>query len=78
VSDYKSIIILGLTKDNLVDCNRLSVSDVVYTGGESLQDWLRDVQTCRVTLASAYVLCYLSAMWLQLQIGGKVQGRSEY
>ena len=36
---------------------------VVYTGVESPQDWLEDVWTCG-TLASAYVLCHLSAMWL--------------
>jgi len=34
----------------------------------SLQNGLGDVQTCGTTLASAYVLCCLSAMWLQLQI----------
>ena len=38
------------------------LSDMVYTRGESPQDSLRDVQTCGITLASAYVLCYLSAM----------------
>ena len=37
----------------------------------SLQDRLGDMQTCRITLVSAYVLCYLSAMWLQLLIIGK-------
>ena len=40
---------------------------MVHTRGESLRDGLRDVQTCGTTLASAYVLCCLSAMWLQLQ-----------
>jgi len=37
------------------------VSGMVHTGGESLLDRLEDVQTCRTTLALAYVLCYLSA-----------------
>jgi len=39
---------------------------MVHTEGESLQDGLRDVQTCGMTLASAYMLCHLFAMWLQL------------
>jgi len=39
-----------------------AVSGVVHTEGESLQDKLRDVWTCKITLASAYVLCCLSAM----------------
>ena len=34
----------------------------------SLQNGLRDKQTCETTLASAYVLCRLSAAWLQLQM----------
>jgi len=38
-----------------------------YWGG-SPQNGLRDEQTCETTLASAYVLCHLSTMWLQLQI----------
>ena len=41
---------------------------MVHTRSESLQDKLRDVQTCEITLALAYVLCCLSTMWLQLQI----------
>jgi len=38
------------------------LSSVVYTGSESLQGGLRDVQTCGMTLASAYMLCCLSVM----------------
>jgi len=34
---------------------------MVHTGGESLQDGLRDMWTCRTTLALAYVLYYLFA-----------------
>jgi len=34
----------------------------------SLQNGLRDIQTCEMTLASAYVLHHLSTAWLQLQI----------
>ena len=30
--------------------------------GESLQNGLRLVQTCEMTLALAYILCHLSAM----------------
>ena len=39
--------------------------------GGSLQNGLRDEQTCGMTLALAYVLHCLSAMWLQLQIIGR-------
>ena len=35
------------------------MSGMVHTRGESLQNGLRDVQTCGMTLASAYVLCHL-------------------
>ena len=45
--------------------------DVVHTGGESPWDELGDMQTCETILALAYVLCCLSAMWLQLQMGGR-------
>ena len=44
------------------------LSDIVHTGDKSLQDRLRDIWTYRTTLASAYALHYLSAIWLQLQI----------
>ena len=36
--------------------------------GRSPQNGLGDEQTCGTTLASAYVLCYLSAVWSQLQM----------
>ena len=36
--------------------------------GGSLQNRLGDERTCGMTLALAYVLRYLSAMWLQLQM----------
>jgi len=36
--------------------------------GGSLQNGLRDEQTHGTTLASAYVLCHLSAAWSQLQM----------
>jgi len=36
--------------------------------GGSLQNGLRVEWTCGMTLASAYVLCCLSATWSQLQI----------
>jgi len=39
--------------------------------GGSPQDGLRDVQTYWMILASAYVLCCLSAVWLQLQMIGR-------
>jgi len=44
------------------------MSDTVHTRGKSPQDGLGVVQTCGITLASPYVLYYLSAMWSQLQI----------
>jgi len=47
------------------------MSGVVHTRDVSLQSGLRDVQTYRMTLASAYMLHYLSAVWSQLQIDGK-------
>jgi len=43
------------------------MSGMVHTGNESLQDGLRDVWTCGTTLASAYVLYCLSAIWSQFQ-----------
>ena len=39
--------------------------------GGSPQDGLGDEQTCGTTLASAYVLRRLSAVWLQLQMMGR-------
>ena len=39
--------------------------------GESPQNGLGDEQTCGTTLASAYVLHRLSAVWLQLQMKEK-------
>jgi len=36
--------------------------------GGSLQNGLGDEQTCETTLASAYVLCCLFAVWSQLQM----------
>jgi len=39
--------------------------------GGSLQDGLGDEWTCGMTLASAYVLCCLSATWSQLQMLGR-------
>ena len=36
--------------------------------GESLQDGLRDMQTCGMTLASAYMLCCLSAICYRLKL----------
>ena len=44
---------------------------MVYTGGESLQDGLKDMQTCRMTLALAYVLCHLFVAWLQFPMEGR-------
>jgi len=39
--------------------------------GGSPQDGLGDERTCGMTLASAYVLCRLSAAWSQLQMKGR-------
>ena len=36
--------------------------------GGSPQNGLGDERTCGMTLASAYVLCHLSATWSQLQM----------
>ena len=46
--------------DNTVRCGS-------HWGG-SPQNVLRDERTCEATLASAYVLCHLSATWSQLQM----------
>ena len=48
--------------------NIRDMSGTVHTGGESLQSRLRNIWTYGMTLASAYMLHYMSAMWLQLQI----------
>jgi len=37
------------------------MSGTVHTRGESPQDRLGDMWTCGTTLASAYILCHLSA-----------------
>ena len=42
--------------------------------GGSLQNGLGDEWTCGMTLASAYVLCRLSAAWSQLQMMGRSPG----
>ena len=47
------------------------LSDTVHTEGESLQDGLGDMWTHEMTLASAYILCHLSAIWLQFQRIGR-------
>jgi len=44
---------------------------MVHTGGESPQDGLGDMQTCEMTLASAYVLYHLSVVWLQFPMEGR-------
>jgi len=49
--------------DNTVRCG-------LHRGG-SPQDGLRDERTCGTTLASAYVLCRLSAVWSQLHMKGR-------
>ena len=52
---------LSLSKNYNYMIHRLSVtlsvevSDMVHTEDESPQSWLGDVQTCEMTLASAYV-----------------------
>jgi len=55
-----------------------AISSTVRHGshqGGSLQNGLRDEQTCGMTLASAYVLHRLSAAWSQLQMK---EGKSEW
>jgi len=46
----------------------VNMSGTVHTRNGSLQSELGDVQTCRTTLASAYVLHCLSTTWPQLQM----------
>ena len=52
----------------------LLLSGTVYIRDKSLWDMLKDIQTCRTTLASVYVLGYLSVVWSQLQIKGRSLG----
>ena len=59
--DNSTTLVLS-NKENLIDVRRGS-----HWGG-SPQNGLRDEWTCGTTLASAYVLCHLSTMWLQLQM----------
>ena len=47
------------------------MSDMVYTRRESPQDRLRDMWTCGMTVASAYVLHHLSTIWSQFSIEGR-------
>ena len=47
---------------HLLTLRYLCHNSMVHTGGESLQSWLRDVQTCEMTLALAYILCCLTAI----------------
>ena len=54
------------------------LSDTVHTRDKSLWNQLRDAQTFGTTLASAYILYYLTVVWLQLQIKEKIQDKSEY
>jgi len=48
--------------------NIRDMSGTVYTRSGSLQSRLRNIWTCGMTLASAYMLCHIFAIWLQLQI----------
>ena len=54
----------------------MSVRCSSHQGG-SPQNVLGDERTCGTTLASAYVLCCLSAMWLQLQMKERSPSGSE-
>ena len=38
------------------------LSGTVHIRNESLQSRLRDMWTCKITLASTYILCHLSAI----------------
>ena len=63
---------LAYPKDYVVILSPLDISIRCSSyWGRSPQDGLGDKQTCRMTLASAYVLCCLSAIWLQLQMIGR-------
>jgi len=70
----KAILNIAMRKErntyNLEIRLRLCVRCGSHQGG-SPQNGLRDEWTCRMTLASAYVLCHLSAMWSQLQMKGR-------
>jgi len=70
-NDDNLIYILDVNSLIYTISNSKQLLSIVYTRGESPQDRLRDVQTYRITLASAYVLYHLSTIWLQLQIRGR-------
>ena len=40
---------------------------IVHTKSKSLQNWLGNTNFCRTTLTLAYMLHYLSTIWLQFQ-----------
>jgi len=68
-------VILELSSVSEVQYKEIMLSNInirygSHQGG-SPQDGLRDEQTCGMTLASAYVLHCLSAMWSQLQMMGR-------
>ena len=54
----------------------ISVRRSSHQGG-SPQNVLRDEQTYGMTLASAYMLCHLSAVWSQLQMKERSPSGSE-
>ena len=55
----KVVLQIELLRSNSRLGSLMILLDVVHTRGKSPQDRLRDVQTCRITLVSAYVLHYL-------------------
>ena len=76
----QSLTCLPKQKKFLVGGSRFSSYPAVRRGshqGGSLQNGLRDEQTCGTTLASAYVLRRLSATWSQLQVKERSPSGSE-
>jgi len=60
------LIVLEFIYISIPLCNAFinALPGMVHTEGESLQGGLGDVWTCRITLALAYMLCHLFAIWL--------------
>jgi len=63
--------LIFITDISTISSRNIHVSGVVHTNSGSLQNGLKDEQTCGIILALAYMLCRLSAAWSQLQMMGR-------
>jgi len=63
-------LVVGKNAILMLELKIVNVRCSSHQGG-SPQNRLGDEQTCEMTLASAYMLCRLSAAWLQLWMLGR-------